>query len=65
MQSLNVAIRDAWLELRQNKQLLDLMTDLLVEDAYYLKLLSRIGGLHNFGASEMSNSGAVEARYCE
>ena len=42
----NIAIRDAWLELKANRQVFDRMHRLIVSDQTYMKFVKRCAGLH-------------------
>lgn len=48
---LDVAIRDAWLELRENSTLCEAIVHTIVENRDYIRCLKRITGLHNLSGS--------------
>jgi hypothetical protein len=52
--ALDIALRDAWLSLRDNATLIDKMLDELLTDSDYTTCLYRFNGLHN-----LSRCGAI------
>ncbi|MCB0318905.1 MAG: hypothetical protein KDD56_09120, partial [Bdellovibrionales bacterium] len=45
---LNIAIRDAWIELKQGGATFDVVTDLVTRNKRYLRTLARCSGLYSF-----------------
>jgi hypothetical protein len=44
----NIAVRDAWIELKSAKSTLDMVINLILEDREYLNFLKRCVGIYNF-----------------
>ena len=48
---LDIAIRDAWLELRQGGDVLDYLVEDLLHDEKYLQFLKRVSGIEDFSVA--------------
>jgi hypothetical protein len=61
LKCLNIALRDAWLELKEGGKSLDKVVDLLIDDVEYLKFLKRASGLHALDFEESNSKEEIQS----
>jgi hypothetical protein len=62
VRAVDIALRDAWLHLRNGGAYFDLIVDIMLGDRNYLKVLSRSGGLFNLkGVDDLAQADVPQA----